>query len=196
MGKEEEEPMLEELLEQLKDEDEGIRIEAIENLGKLGDKRAIIPLYELFFRTQKSGYDSEVEEEEDSAISWVLWDSPERLVREDTVDYLVEGLESKREGVRISISAHLADQGWEWGEEWIIKPLLKALRDFSEEIRDNALEALVARENKMGGEKFLKLMESIEKEDEERGREVKEWRRRKIKRAIMNIKSLVETEPI
>ena len=29
-----------------------------------------------------------------------------------------------------------------------------------------------------------------------RKREVKEWRRRKIKRAIMNIKALIETEPL
>ena len=117
------EPNVEELLEGITDKDEEVRIEAIHALGKLGDKRAIIPLYELFFRKQKSDYESEVENEQDSAISWVLWDSPEPLVREETTDYLVKGLESRIDGVRVSISAHLADQGWEWGEEWIIKPL-------------------------------------------------------------------------
>ena len=189
------EPSFEELLEKIKDENEEVRIESIYSLGKLGDKRAIIPLYELFFRKQKSDYESEVENKQDSAISWVLWDASEPLLREDTAEYLVKGLESRIEGVRISISSHLADQGWEWGEDWIIKPLLKKLIDSNEEVRDNCLEAPVARENKKGGRKFLELMESIEKENEERKREVKLWRNRKIKRSIMNIRSLIETEP-
>ena len=189
------EPSFEELLEKIKDENEEVRIESIYSLGKLGDKRAIIPLYELFFRKQKSDYESEVENKQDSAISWVLWDASKPLLREDTAEYLVKGLESRIEGVRISISSHLADQGWEWGGDWIIKPLLKKLIDYNEEVRDNCFEALVARENKKGGRKFLELMESIEKENEERKREVKLWRNRKIKRSIMNIRSLIETEP-
>jgi len=45
MGKEEEEPTFEELLEQLKDEDKYVRLHAVEALGELGDKKAIEPLF-------------------------------------------------------------------------------------------------------------------------------------------------------
>jgi len=57
MGKDRE-SSFEEILEKIKEEEEGVRIEAIHSLGKLGDKRAIVPLYELFFRNQKSDYEN------------------------------------------------------------------------------------------------------------------------------------------
>ena len=97
------ESTFEKLIQKMKDEDEEIWIEAIHDLSELGDKRAIIPLYELFFREQKNDYESDVENEQDSAINWVLWDSPKPLVREETADELVKGLESRIGGILIFV---------------------------------------------------------------------------------------------
>lgn len=131
-------PNFETLIKQLKSSDINTRINAIENLGELGDSRAIVPLSKLL--------NDPIEQIRDCAI-WNLG-----LLKAGNV--LIENLNHELESVRKYVIEVLGNIE----EQTALEPLIELLKDANDEIRANSAWSLGKLENKKA---FKPLIESL-----------------------------------
>jgi len=178
MSEEEEEPTLEELLEQLKNKNKDIVLEAIDSLGKMGDPRVIIPLLELKYPSMKENWDL------DDTIGAALINL---VHKEACIDELLKGLESKVEGVREDILQLFVE---EYGFRDIrgIIPLTLAVFEGDEKLSGEARDTLyTSYEAEFGIDKLTEMLSEFEKKDEESRKAVERFRKIRVKNLVEEI---------